>query len=609
MDNCTQCDIDLHTAGLVGTSTVRIIAGKYGRRRLDAPKDQHTRPTSDRAREALFSILGDVEGWAVLDLFAGSGAVGLEALSRGAAALTIVEHDRAALAAIRSNLAALSVDADVQRGKVPAALQRLRGPFDLIFADPPYRDVGALIPHVLEASSTLLAENGVVVVEHDAKAPAPTPPRAMQLEQTRRYGAAALSFYRSSAEKGPNAVKYTHITPLAARLENVTPSATLALTQKARDLKAEGHDVVSLTAGEPDLPPAPHILEAAKKAIDDRQTRYTNVAGIEPLRAAIQQVYLRDDELKYELNEIVVSSGAKQAVFNSMQVLLDPGDEVIIPAPFWLSYRDIVHLAGGTPVIIDTAEDGYLLTPGKLSDAITDKTKALILNSPSNPTGAAYSGDQLKALAEVITKNERMVVIADEIYRRFHYAGGSAPTLLGVAPELQCRVLVMDGCSKTYAMTGFRIGWTAGPRNIISAMSKIQGQSTSNPATPSQYAALAAVTGDQTWVQDMVGTFETRKNFVVGRLNALPGVSCFDPAGAFYAFPDVSGLVGRKLPDGLEITDSVAFCAFLLHEHHVVAVPGKPFGAPNCLRLSFATDMDTLTKGLDRMDAAIRQLS
>ena len=591
---------------------MRVISGALRGRRLAAPKGQDVRPTSDRAREALFSILGDIDGARILDLFAGSGALAIEALSRGAAHATVVEQGKQPLAAIRRNLEALGIgeaQATVVADDVTRALGRLDGPFDIVFADPPYRHAGALIPVVLDAAAALLASDGLVVVEHAARAPAPPAPRAMQIEQTRRYGAAALSFYRRSAhQKGPGNVNYTHIARLAARLENVTPSATLALTQKARDLAAAGHDVVSLTAGEPDLPPAAHILEAGQKAIADGQTRYTNVAGIEPLRAAIQQVYLQLDDLKYELNEIVVSSGAKQAVFNAMQVLIDPGDEVIIAAPFWLSYRDIVHLAGGTPVILDTTDDDFILTPAKLRDAITGKTKALILNSPSNPTGAAYSPEQLSAIAEVIRKNESLVVLADEIYRRFSYTGSSAATLLGVAPDLQCRVLVIDGCSKSYAMTGFRVGWTAGPRNIVSAMARVQGQSTSNPATPSQYAALAAITGDQSWVDDMVGVFDTRRKFVVGRLQALPGVSCFDPAGAFYAFPDICGLVGRRLPDGTEIADSFAFTAFLLHEHHLVVVPGKPFGAPNNLRLSFATDMQTLTKGLDRMQTAISQL-
>lgn len=404
-------------------------------------------------------------------------------------------------------------------------------------------------------------------------------------------------------------MKYKNIATLASRLADVKPSATLALTEKARELAAAGKDVVSLTAGEPDFPPAAHIIEGTKAALDKGATRYTHVGGVPQLREAIQQVYAQQDGLHYELNEIVVSTGAKQAVYNAMQALLDPGDEVIIVAPYWLSYRDIVVLADGVAVIVDTDEStNFILPAERLAEAITDRTKAIILNSPSNPTGATYDAAQLAAIAAVIERHPKIVVIADEIYRRFTYGDGDAPSLLRVAPDLQDRVLVIDGCSKTYAMTGFRIGWTAGPRNIISAMSKIQGQSTSNPAAPSQFAALAALTGDQTWVDEMVRTFDIRRKFVVGRLNAMPGVRCFDPTGAFYVFPNFGDLVGRQLADGTEIRDAFTICAHLLHEHHLVVVPGQPFGAPNNIRMSFATDSETLAKGLDRLQTAIQAL-
>jgi aspartate aminotransferase len=404
-------------------------------------------------------------------------------------------------------------------------------------------------------------------------------------------------------------MEYKTITPLARRLDKVLPSATLALTQRARELKAEGHDVLSLTAGEPDLPPAEHIIEATKQALDDGQTRYTHVGGIQPLREAVQSYYQNLDGLKYELNEIIVSSGAKQAIFNAMQALLNPGDEVIVISPYWVSYPDIVRLAGGTPIIIETTEaQGFLLRPDQLEAAITEKTKAIILNSPSNPTGACYSESDLQNLVTILEAHPKIVILADDIYRRFSYASETAASLLSVAPQLQSRTLLIDGCSKTYAMTGFRIGWTLGPRNIISAMSRVQGQSTSSPASPSQFAALAAITGDQTWVKEMVSTFDLRRKYVLGRLRSVPGLACFEPQGAFYAFPNMSGLIGRYLPDGIPIKDATTLTAYFLHEHHLVMVPGKPFGAPNNFRLSFACSMDTLMQSMDRLQTAVEAL-
>jgi len=404
-------------------------------------------------------------------------------------------------------------------------------------------------------------------------------------------------------------VEYKTITPLAHRLQQVVPSATLALTQKARELKAEGHDVLSLTAGEPDLPPAAHIIEATKLALDQGETRYTHVGGVQPLREAIQNYYENLDGLKYELNEIVVSTGAKQAIYNAMQALINPGDEVIVVTPFWVSYKDIVRLAGGEPVLVETTEEqDFLLRPDQLENAISEKTKAIILNSPSNPTGACYTPDQLQSLVQILEAHPKIMIIADDIYRRFSYSGKDAASILSVAPQLQSRTLLIDGCSKTYAMTGFRIGWTLGPRNIISAMSRIQGQSTSSPSSPCQYGALAALTGDQTWVQEMVATFDLRRKYVLGRLRSIPGIECFEPQGAFYAFPNMSGLVGRHLPDGIAIKDATALTAHLLHEHHLVMVPGKPFGADNNFRLSFACSMDTLIQAMDRLQNAVENL-
>jgi aspartate aminotransferase len=404
-------------------------------------------------------------------------------------------------------------------------------------------------------------------------------------------------------------VKYQNIPKLASRLRDVSPSATLSLAQKAREMAAAGHDVVSLTAGEPDFPTAPHVIEAAKRALDRGETRYTAVTGTPELREAIQRRILEDDGIRYELNEIIVSSGAKQSIYNAIQSLLEPGDEAILIAPYWLSYRDMVNLVGGVPVVIETeAERGFLVGAAELESRITPRTRLLVLNSPSNPAGAAYGADPLRAIAELLRRHPEISILSDEIYRRFTYGGEGYASLLRVAPDLQDRVLMVDGCSKTYAMTGFRLGWAAGPRNLISAMGRVQGQTTSNPCSISQAAALAALTGDQSTVAEMVEAFDVRRRFVVGRLRRLPGVRCFDPRGAFYVFPSLAEFVGRRLPDGTEIRDAFTLTAHLLHDHHLVVVPGKPFGAADHLRISFASGMETLTKGLDRLQIALSQV-
>lgn len=401
-------------------------------------------------------------------------------------------------------------------------------------------------------------------------------------------------------------MKYTNVPQLASRLREISPSATLTLAQKAREMADAGTDVVSLTAGEPDFRPAPHILAALQEAIAAGHTRYTAVNGIPELRDAIARRYRALDGLEYEQNELIVSSGAKQSLYNAVQCLIEPGTEAVMIGPYWLSYRDMTVLAGGTPVVVEAEEaSGYTADPAKLDAAINAKTRLLFLNSPSNPTGAAYSAFQLKAIADVLRRHPQVTVISDEIYRRFVYDNAAETSLLRVAPDLQDRTIVVDGCSKTYAMTGLRIGWAAGPRNVISAMARLQGQSTSCAATPSQHAAIAALDGDQTWVAEMVETFDVRRRFTVGRLRAIPGVTCFDPPGAFYAFPGFEAYVGRRLPDGTEIRDAFTISAHLLHDHGLVVVPGKPFGAPMHLRLSFATDMAALAKGLDRLHAAL----
>ncbi len=391
---------------------------------------------------------------------------------------------------------------------------------------------------------------------------------------------------------------------LSQRLSRVAPSATLTLAAKAKAMKAAGQDVVSLTAGEPDFATAPHIIAAIHRSLDRGDTTYTAVGGVPELREAIAAHHSRDG-VKYTAEEVVVSTGAKQSLYNAMQCLLDPGDKGVVIAPFWLSYADMIRVAGGEVEIVETDEaSDFLAAPDRL-DAALAGARVVILNSPSNPSGALYSAARMSALADVIREHPDVVVIADEIYDRFVYGDAAYVSILDVAPDLAERTLLVNGCSKTYAMTGLRIGWACGPKPLVGALTRLQGQSTSNASSPMQQGALAALTGDQTPVEEMVRAFDIRRRFVVGRLQAIPGVTCFEPSGAFYVLPNLSSYVGRTLPDGSPIEDTFPITAHLLHDHGLVVVPGGPFGAPNHIRLSFAADMEQLTKGLDRLRDAL----
>lgn len=395
---------------------------------------------------------------------------------------------------------------------------------------------------------------------------------------------------------------------LADRLSAVAPSATLALTQKAQEMRATGRDVVSLTAGEPDFPPAPHILEAITQALHDGYTRYTPVTGLPALRKGIVE-HFEASGRSYGDDQVIVSTGAKQTIFNAALALLDPGDEAVIPAPYWLSYSDMVRIAGGTPVTVETQEsDGFIAQPEALNAAFSQKTRLFIINSPSNPSGAVYTRSQMSAVAEVLRRWPDVVIVADEIYDNFLYEGSEFVSILHVAPDLKDRTLIVNGCSKTYAMTGLRLGWGVGPKPLIKAIAKLQGQSTSNASAPMQLAALAALQGDQTPVRTMLTAFDSRRQVVVERLRQMSGVTCFNPKGAFYAFPRVADLLGRDLPDGRPLGSVDALCSYLLEQYAVVTVPGTPFGAPEHLRLSYAADEATLDKGLTRMSEAFARL-
>jgi len=388
---------------------------------------------------------------------------------------------------------------------------------------------------------------------------------------------------------------------IARRIHRVKPSPTLAMTARAAQLKSEGKDVISLSVGEPDFDTPEHIREAGIAAIRAGHTRYTNADGAPDLKDAVIAKFERDNGLKYERRQILISTGAKQTLFNLCMAVLDPGDEVIIPAPYWVSYPDMVMLADGLPVTPDAGiEQGYKITPRQLAAAITAKTRLVMLNSPSNPTGAAYTRAELAALGEVLLDHPKLLVATDDIYEKIYWADEPFASLVSVVPGLYDRTITINGCSKGYAMTGWRIGYCGGPREIVSAMATVQGQSTTNASSISQKAAVAALNGPDDEMQRMNEAFKTRHDFFVAGLNQLPGIRCLPGSGTFYAFADV-----REAMKQHGFKDDTALCEFILAEALVAGVPGSGFGAPGHLRLSFATSMDVLAKALERVGAAL----
>ena len=395
---------------------------------------------------------------------------------------------------------------------------------------------------------------------------------------------------------------------IASRLDPIKPSITLAVTAKAAKLKAEGIDIVSFGAGEPDFDTPAHIKDAARSALDKGVGKYTDVAGIPALRKAVAETLSRVHKTTLTAEQILVSTGAKHSLYNLMMAMIDPGDEVIIPAPYWVSYPDMVMLAGGKPVFIETrAADDFSMTAQQVREACSGKTRAIILNNPSNPTGAVYTRAQIDALAKVVVEKD-LLVISDDIYRSLVYGDAEYVSIAAVSPELAARTILVDGASKTYAMTGWRIGYTAGPLNLIKAMSKIQGQSTSNPTHISQVAALAALTGPQDCVETMRKAFDVRRIKMVELLRAIPNVNCREPKGAFYAFPDLSHYLGKHSPEGMIVDDDVQLCDWLVDVGRVAVVPGSGFGAPGHVRLAYACSMENIVDGVGRLAKALAQL-
>ncbi len=388
---------------------------------------------------------------------------------------------------------------------------------------------------------------------------------------------------------------------MSSRVAQVKPSATIAMSMKAAELKAQGKSIISLSMGEPDFGTPAHICRAAIDAIHDGQTRYTAVDGTPALKQAIIAKLARDNSLDYEASQILVSSGAKQSIFNLLLALLNDGDEVLIPAPYWVSYPDMVRLADADPVILNTNDKtGYLITPSQLEASITEQTRLLIFNAPSNPTGRGYSRRQLAELGEVLLEHPRILICTDDIYEHIWWGDDPFHTLPQVVPALKDRCVVVNGVSKAYAMTGWRIGYAAGPAELIKEMRKIQGQSTSNPCSIAQAAAVAALNGDQSCVAEMGKAFRQRHDWLVPALNEIEGVNCAPGQGAFYVFADFSEAIER-----LGLTDDLALAEHLLEKAGVATVPGTAFGGPGHLRLSFACDLDTLKKAVDRIREAL----
>ncbi len=392
---------------------------------------------------------------------------------------------------------------------------------------------------------------------------------------------------------------------LSAAINRIQPSPTIAVTNKAAELKAAGRDIIGLGAGEPDFDTPDFVKEAAIEAIRKGQTKYTAVDGTPALKAAIQAKFKRDNGLDYALDEISVNVGGKQTIFNAMVATLDPGDEVVIPAPYWVSYPDIVQFCGATPVIVPCPlENNFKLQPAQLDAAITPKTKWVLLNSPSNPTGAAYTAAELKALTDVLLQHPHVHILTDDMYEHVVYDNFKFATIAEVEPRLYERTLTVNGASKAYAMTGWRIGFAGGPKQIIKAMAKIQSQSTSNPCSIAQAAVVAALNGPQDFLQERNAAFQSRRDLVVSMLNQATGLSCPRPEGAFYVYPDCSGLIGKSTPGGLVLKSDEDVAAYFLDTEGVAVVHGAAFGLSPAFRISYATSASVLEDACKRIQRA-----
>ena len=400
------------------------------------------------------------------------------------------------------------------------------------------------------------------------------------------------------------------MTFISDSLNRIKPSATMVITAKATQLKREGKKVIGLSSGEPDFDTPQHVKQAAIDAINSGYTKYTNIEGIPELRQSIVEKFKKDNDLNYDVSNVIVGTGGKQILFNALMSSLNKDDEVIIPAPYWVSYPDMTLLAGGKPVFVDcSSETNFKLTGEALEKVVTKNSKWLILNSPSNPTGSCYSISELEEIANVVRKHENLYVMTDDIYEYIVYDNFKFYTLAQVAPDLKDRILTVNGVSKSYCMTGWRIGYAAGPSLLIKAMIKIQGQSTSNPSSISQYAALAGISGSKEFLEPCLNAFDERRHHVVDKLNSIDGISCILPEGAFYAYPNVSGLIGKKTQNGKILNNDAEIVEWLLESAEVAAVPGVAFGLEPYFRVSYATSLEVLKEAMNRIEKAVLTLS
>jgi len=396
---------------------------------------------------------------------------------------------------------------------------------------------------------------------------------------------------------------------IAERMSLIKPSPTMAVSKLAAELKAAGKDVIGLGAGEPDFDTPDHIKLAAMDAIKSGQTKYTAVDGTPALKQAVSDKFLRDNNIKYNIDEIIISVGGKQVLFNALLSSINPGDEVIIPSPYWVSYPDMVALAGGSPVIVEgKSENDFKIMPEDIKDKISTKTKWIIINSPSNPTGSSYSKEELKNIGDLLLNYKNVFIMSDDIYEKIIYDDNKFYTIAQVVPELKDRTLTVNGVSKAYAMTGWRIGYAGGPKILISAMAKLQSQSTSSPSSISQAAALAALEGPEDFLAERNKKFKIRRNMVVEQLNKCNGIHCLLPTGAFYVYPSCVGVIGKQTPSGQIIHNSIDFSSYLLEEAGVAVVPGSAFGADPFFRISYATSNSVLEEACNRIKKACDQL-
>ena len=399
-------------------------------------------------------------------------------------------------------------------------------------------------------------------------------------------------------------------TLIAERMSLIKPSPTMAVTKMAAEMKAAGQDIIGLGAGEPDFDTPDHIKNAAIEAIKNGETKYTAVDGTPALKKAIAKKFYKDNSIKYNIDEIIVSVGGKQVLYNALMSSINPGDEVIIPSPFWVSYPDMVSLAGGVPIIVEGKEkNNFKIQPEDIRDKISTKTKWIIINSPSNPTGSSYSEEELRDIGNLLMEYENIFVMSDDIYEKIIYDDFKFFSLAEVVPELKDRILTVNGVSKAYAMTGWRIGYAGGPKHLITAMSKLQSQSTSNPSSISQAAALAALEGPEEFLLERNERFKTRRDMVVKMLNECNGLSCIKPSGAFYVYPSCSGIIGKSSNEGKLIENSIDFSSYLLESVGVAVVPGSAFGADPFFRISYATSDSILEEACNRIKKACEQLS